>query len=444
MTSRSRGRAEGAGTSRKLQVQRSQSRDTITIHFSAVGAEDGEEEEELYSPASLSFSSRKPEQDRRRVRPVESNEELLFEGIDLLAMEVTSASGGAVSHIQGPQLSSTPATNPSVSSSSSSAAPSSSTDHNPPLSGPSPSRSATISSKPFLSLVRSLSSETEATPPTKLHRQLVKSLVKSLSMDTSEEDPEPTPSNQTNSDSRTAPCSPLPSSQEVEMCLDDSRRWLSEVTCEPLQLLNRFRVDEGRTVNVSGRPRSLSSSIQELSFDGHMETSYIQNKEQDTMDTQGKLALVLDSCSMSTLARQQFQELRLLYSHDTEMNAAVNAELDREQCKNAAQGIDCSKRKEKWQEKDHVEEEDQETVSRVPHRPLLGLAMLVYGCLVLPLPPYFGGVLLGVAAGFILATFMVWLAAPGHSGGHRRNEGLWKMAPLDIQEPGIFKVGYGI
>ncbi|XP_072561430.1 testis-expressed protein 2-like isoform X1 [Paramormyrops kingsleyae] len=441
MTSRSRGRAEGAGTSRRLQVQRSQSRDMITIHFSAVGAEDGEEEEELYSPASLSFSSDKPEQDRRRVRPVDSSDELLFEGIDLLAMEVTSASGGAISHIQGPQLSSRPATNPnpSVSSSSSSAAPSSSADHNPPLSGPSPSRSATISSKPFLSLVRSLSTETEATPPTKLHRQLVKSLVKSLSMDTSEEDPEPSPSNQTNSDSRTAPCSPLPSSQEVEMCLDDSRRWLSEVTCEPLQLLNRFRADEGRTVNVSGRPRSLSSSIQELSFDGHMETSYIQNKEQDTMDTQGKLALVLDSCSMSTLARQQFQELRQLYSHDTEMNAGVDAELDRERCKNAAQGIDRSKRKEKWEEKNHVEEEEEETVSRVPHWPLLGLAMLVYGCLVLPLPPYFGGVLLGVAAGFILATFMVWLAAPGYSRGHRRNEGLWNMAPLDIQEPGIFK-----
>ena len=39
----------------KLQVQRSLSRDTITIHFSALGKEEEEEDEELYGAAVASI-----------------------------------------------------------------------------------------------------------------------------------------------------------------------------------------------------------------------------------------------------------------------------------------------------------------------------------------------------------------------------------------------------
>lgn len=202
----------------KLQVQRSLSRDTITIHFSALGKEEDDEEEELYGvPSALDgtegLQARASGADDQGVATgLEAKEELLFEsggvevspGAAVLPVSSTTLSEPSDLHPHTPSpamtiiptsshshLSSTPPASSSWPSDRPSANPASTSS-----SSSSPCKSATLSSsKPFLSLVRSLSNEVESreptpalstvAPPHARHRHLMKSFVKSLSTDTS-------------------------------------------------------------------------------------------------------------------------------------------------------------------------------------------------------------------------------------------------------------------
>ncbi|XP_062294518.1 testis-expressed protein 2 [Scomber scombrus] len=317
----------------KLQVQRSLSRDTITIHFSALGKEEDDEEEELYgvSEGSAGVNSGldgaggvdgSGADNQSIATGLEANEELLFESAG-----VGTSSGAAVLSISSTTLSMQPSEpqphtpSPAMTiiptSHLSSTPPASSSwpsdrplNPNPPStssSSSSPCKSAALSSsKPFLSLVRSLSNEVESrettpppatvTPSHARHRHLMKSFVKSLSTDTSKaEHPEgpfhhhhhhhPPPQQQqvqqsqrhpprnmqlfkqfsqprlssspvivgkTGGDSKTAPSSPVMSPdsrsffkvQEVEARIEDTKRRLSEVMSDPLLLFSKIMGDE--------------------------------------------------------------------------------------------------------------------------------------------------------------------------------------------------------
>ncbi|XP_059898165.1 testis-expressed protein 2 [Gadus macrocephalus] len=199
----------------RLQVQRSLSRDTITIHFSALGKEEEDEEEALYGPlvgslgaaggsecedraggggGGVSEEEEEEEEEEQGVtRGLEASEELLLEhsagGAPPLPVSTTRPSGrpaapthplqqspssaampiAASSHYSSSSASSS--SNPPASSSwpsdglppplASKAATASSTSCSPSK-GPSlSSSSSSSSSKPFLSLVRSLSGDVE-------------------------------------------------------------------------------------------------------------------------------------------------------------------------------------------------------------------------------------------------------------------------------------------
>ncbi|KAK1877797.1 Testis-expressed protein 2 [Dissostichus eleginoides] len=328
----------------KLQVQRSLSRDTITIHFSALGKEEDDEEEELYGVPLESKSELDVEgADVPSVlKGLEASEELLFEsagmetssGAALLPGSSTTVSAEPAElppHTPSPAMTITPtATHPHLSSTppASSSSPSERPSANLPSSGSSsPSKSAAMSSsKPFLSLVRSLSNDVESrettpppttTPSHARHRHLMKSFVKSLSTDTSKAEHQegplqvqpsqrPPPRNmqlfkqfsqprlcsspvvvtKAGGDSKTAPSSPIMSPdgrsffkvQEVEARIEDTKRRLSEVMSDPLQLFSKIMGDEsggGAAGSAAHRAKSLSSSASELSgsttVNGHTE-----------------------------------------------------------------------------------------------------------------------------------------------------------------------------
>ena len=92
----------------KLQVQRSLSRETVTIHFSALGKEAEEEEEELYGAAVSSFAPPPPAKEEPCVVTAQEASEDMFEGTgsespaDVAVMPVSSAT---VSPVPGPQAS---------------------------------------------------------------------------------------------------------------------------------------------------------------------------------------------------------------------------------------------------------------------------------------------------------------------------------------------------
>ncbi|XP_006635545.2 testis-expressed protein 2 isoform X1 [Lepisosteus oculatus] len=551
MTSRSRGHAEKSGppsskppAAPKLQVQRSLSRENITIHFSAFGKEEEEEEVELYG-AAASSSAPDDFDDQSIVTAVEASEDLQFDAGGLDPVDLTASANVSVSSSAQPPVSAGPAagvpqspgplrSSPALSILSSpsshagsSVGPASSSwpsEQKPPAAAPaaaassssstsSPSKSIALSSgaKPFLSLVKSLSTEVEPKDSTTSlrHRHLMKTLVKSLSTDTSRQDTDSTSSRPPDSrlnlhlfkqftqprvtsagDSKTAPSSPLTSPDsrsffkvpEVEARIEDTKRRLSEVIYEPLQLLSKIMGDEG---GAGGhRHKALSSSASELSslagLNGHLESNNNYSIKEEEFDSEGEyllgdstpdrrestagvpepakdaadaksspatgtrearsLPLVLEKCSLSALAKQEDEEFCELYSEDFEVCTDTETDGDKpeEAVLEAAltQGdstVVCSE----------DELDDDVPAPSVPSKTLFVLITLLYGYFVLPLPTYVCGMLLGAAAGFLIAIGVVWLSTPRGSGYQRRHtkrkDCLWNVAHLDIKEPDLFK-----
>ncbi|XP_057716905.1 testis-expressed protein 2 isoform X1 [Corythoichthys intestinalis] len=507
----------------KLQVQRSLSRDTITIHFSALGKEEDDEEDELYGVDS----GGKPGLDgSSRLTDFAPKEELFFDSVTTTASPAMTI----IPTFTSPQLGSTPTT--------SSSWPSERPLTNPPPTSSgssSPCKSAGISSsRPFLSLVRSLSNDIEARepapPPTTVapsharHRHLMKSFVKSLSTDSSKGEHQegsvhqilqvqpshrPPPRNmqlfkqfsqprlsstpviacQVGGDSKTAPSSPTMSPdgrsffkvQEVEAKIEDTRRRLSEVMADPLQLFSKIMGEESVTGGVGSGPhraRLLSSSASELSgmtaVNGHSETYNYSIKEEEGPEGEDdektptgrgpdsvffsfpsptpaptlsqttastftrSPSLTLGRCSMSALvARQEDEDFCELYSEDFELctdTETPDGEHPGSRGPHTGSTGVCSEL--------DIEEEI-EDVETVPWIGLVCLSQLMYWYLILPLSPYVCAVVHGIFAGFMLAILVLWLSAPRRSylgtRTRRRRIEPWNVAQLDIKEPDIFK-----
>ncbi|XP_009702295.1 PREDICTED: testis-expressed sequence 2 protein isoform X1 [Cariama cristata] len=352
MTSQNSSHAEKTGemsskqSAPKVQVQRSVSRETITIHFSAFGKEEEEEEEEFKEFLDEELD------DQSIVTALEAKEDLCFEhtGHDFSgpatslnvanSASLLSSSPAVLPAAETVKLLDSPSTSQVFSAVPLALSPSSHSCHTvsssgapPPVeqksslvSSPSssPSRSVVCStgsstvssSKPFKGLVKSLSTDVEPkepTPPMR-HRQLMKTLVKSLSTDTSKQESEAvsyrppdsklnlhlfkqfTQPRATGGDSKTAPSSPLTSPSdtrsffkvpEMEAKIEDTKRRLSEVIYEPFQLLSKIMGDE----SSSHRPKALSSSASELSnlssLNGHLESNNNYSIKEEECDSEG-------------------------------------------------------------------------------------------------------------------------------------------------------------
>lgn len=486
----------------KLQVQRSLSKDTITIHFSALGKEEEEEEEGLYLGAVPSASAALD--DSNVATALEASEEM-FE-------RVSDDSAG----IGGSPLSSrlSPSSRHRTSSSPTQTLSSHVSEQKGTVTNSSPTKSLSFPStdKPnLLSLVKSLSSDGESrdgvSAPTSSmrHRHLVKTLVKSLSSDTTNDSSSSSTSNRLPesrlnlqlfkqfaqsrvpsaamslvSDSKTAPSSPLTSPDnrsffkvsEVEARIEDTKRRLSEVISEPLQLLSKI-MDE-KSSNLVGssiyRPKMLSASATELSnissVNGQLESNnnYCIKEEEDleaespnswtcvTAESPGDtladtkspnkssaISMSLDKCSMSALARQEDDDFCILDSEDFDTCTNTDS-ADRTDETGTGNQVPVSG------SSDPISDDDCEgdgPAPNIPHYTLAVLTVLVYGYFVLPLPSYIGGMLLGIGMGFLLAVGVVWLTGPKRSGGdgrHLTKPGKLYITKLDIKEPEIYKV----
>ncbi|NWU77057.1 TEX2 protein, partial [Onychorhynchus coronatus] len=543
MTSRNSSHAEKTGemsskqSAPKVQVQRSVSQETITIHFSAFGKEEEEEEEEFKEFLDEELD------DQSIVTALEAKEDLCFEhpGHDFSgpATSLNVANSASL-------LSSSPAVLPTAETvtllDSPSASrvfsavplvlsPSSHSCHTVDLSGASvayqvgsveqksslssspsssPSRStgsSTVSSsKPFKGLVKSLSTDVEPkepTPPMR-HRQLMKTLVKSLSTDTSKQESEAvsyrppdsklnlhlfkqfTQPRATGGDSKTAPSSPLTSPSdtrsffkvpEMEAKIEDTKRRLSEVMYEPLQLLSKIMGDE----SSSHRPKALSSSASELSnlssLNGHLESNNnysIKEEECDsegdvsggdsvskgdhskaaeeharetetpssqsssTKDVSSKPSLVLEKCSLSALVSREDEEFCELYSEDF-----LLLEDESKTDKPAETVVDPEMTEETVTMLSSEDENNLDVQQpKPPLKTLYVLTLLVYAYLIIPLPGYLSGLLLGMALGFMVAVCVIWLVTPRtheYLKFHKSMKKRWNTGALDIKEPEILK-----
>lgn len=521
----------------KVHVQRSVSRDTIAIHFSASGEEEEEEEEELrgyleeglddqsivtgleakedlylepqggHDPAGPAVATAPADglcvSETPAILPVSENTVKLLEppapAVQVLGPVPLALSPGSSS--SGPLASS-----PSVSSLSeqktSSSSPLSSPSKSPVLSS-SASSSALSSAKPFMSLVKSLSTEVEPreSPHPPRHRHLMKTLVKSLSTDTSRQESDSvsykppdsklnlhlfkqfTQPRNTGGDSKTAPSSPLTSPSdtrsffkvpEMEAKIEDTKRRLSEVIYEPFQLLSKIMGEE----SGSHRPKALSSSASELSnlssLNGHLESNNYSIKEEEG-DSEGDdygsdsntprtdhlkpsedaskegepkgsqasslktSSLVLEKCSLSALVSKEDEEFCELYTEDFELEAEGEGRLDKPPDTPLKPEVPAS-------EGVALDSEDEEdSGSEHPELPVKTLSffiLCVYSYLILPLPYYMSGLFLGVGLGFMTAVCMIWFFTPPSAHKyHRSHKALRHRSArsLDIREPEILK-----
>ncbi|XP_061685244.1 testis-expressed protein 2-like isoform X2 [Syngnathoides biaculeatus] len=469
----------------KLHVHRSESNETLTIHFSALGKEEEEEEEELYTTSVSSTSTTQDEVNI--VTGIEASEEM-FE-----AQQSDPSGDVAPTHqsTRSPLSTSHTASLPDF------------VEQKGTSTNSSPTKSLSFPSadKSFLTLMKSFASDIETkdgvstiTAPTTRHRHLMKSLVKSSS-DTSQ-DPSShrlsesrlnlqlfkqfTQSRMQNAstiatgDSKTAPSSPLISPDnrsffkvsEVEARIEDTKRRFSEAIYEPLQLLSKM-IDEKSSSSLS-RPKALSASASELynltSVSGHLDGNNDCIKEEEATELEGEspntgtsgpgeplvapldmkspnksssFPLYLDKCSMSALAKQEDEDFCILYSEDFE--SCTDGDVDAGTGTGTQSQVPLSGSTEPCSED---ESEDAEPAPSIPHYTLFILTILVYSCFVLPLPEYIRGILLGVALGFFVAIGVVWLTGPKPDRRFRcskRYGKLWNLKRLDIKEPEIFK-----
>ncbi|XP_005002032.1 testis-expressed protein 2 isoform X2 [Cavia porcellus] len=526
----------------KVHVQRSVSRDTIAIHFSASGEEEEEEEEEFreYFEEGLDDQSivtgleakedfyLEPQGGNDPVGPAASP--IVADGLSVSQAPATlPVSENTVKLLESPPpaaqvlstvplaLSPAPSSGPLASSPSVSSLSEQKTSSSSPLSSPSKSpilsssasSSALSSTKPFMSLVKSLSTEVEPKeslyPPR--HRHLMKTLVKSLSTDTSRQESDTvsykppdsklnlhlfkqfTQPRNTGGDSKTAPSSPLTSPSdtrsffkvpEMEAKIEDTKRRLSEVIYEPFQLLSKIIGEE----SVSHRPKALSSSASELSnlsgLNGHLESNNNYSIKEEECDSEGdgpsndsnvpksdhsksteepvrevepKLSqasslkdlglktssLVLEKCSLSALVSKEDEEFCELYAEDFDLETEGEGRLDKP--------LDVPLKPEVLTEDGTIldSEEEADLTTQHPELPVKTLGffvMCVYAYLILPLPHYVSGLLLGVGLGFMTAVCVIWFFTPpsAHkyhkSHKHRQH---WNMRSLDIKEPEILK-----
>lgn len=519
----------------KVHVQRSVSRDTIAIHFSATGEEEEEEEEEFREYVEEGLD------DQSIVTGLEAKEDLYLEpgdGHDPAAPAASPVPAGGLSVSGGPAilpvsentgklleppapglqvLSTVPlapspgssasgplASSPSVSSLSeqrtSSSSPLSSPSKSPVLSS-SASSSTLASAKPFMSLVKSLSTEVEPKEPPHppRHRHLMKTLVKSLSTDTSRQESDAvsyrppdsklnlhlfkqfTQPRNTGGDSKTAPSSPLTSPSdtrsffkvpEMEAKIEDTKRRLSEVIYEPFQLLSKIMGEE----SGGHRPRALSSSASELSnlssLNGHLDGSNNYSIKEEECDSEGdgsgsdsnaprgdppkpneepakeaeprpgglrSGSLGLEKCSLSALASKEDEEFCELYAEDFELETDAEGRLDKPP--------DVPLKPEVLAEDgvalDSEEEADSDPQhAEIPVKTLGFFTMCVYAYLIFPLPYYVSGLLLGISLGFMTALCMVWFFTPPSAHKYHKSQKTlqhWNTRSLDIKEPEILK-----
>ncbi|KAG8129300.1 putative Testis-expressed sequence 2 protein [Naja naja] len=485
----------------KVQVQRSISRETITIHFSAFGKEEEEEEEE----EKCTECPPETPDDQSIVTALEAKEDLCFDHGEQNSFVPTTSLFVAASPTVLPTVK--PLESQGFSVVPLATSPSSDLGQAPsplgvalpselrtslsssPLCSPSKSHvlsstpTTVTSSKPFMSLVKSLSTDIEPKEPSlpTRHRQLMKTLVKSLSTDTSKQEPETvsfkppdsklnlhlfkqfTQPQSTVSDSKTAPSSPLTSPDtrsffkvpEMEAKIENTKRRFSEVIYEPFQLFSKIMSDE----SSSHRPKALSSSASELSnlssLNGHLESNNNYSIKEEECDSEGDFYGSNSSLNKSTKTQAteghakeiEPRSSSFLSTKDSSSKtslvlercclSALASKEDEEFCELYSEDFcliedDREDQQLESLQKTEVQEEISTLIrsegefelpapqARLPMKMLYFLTMLIYVYLILPLPSYFSGLFLGIAIGFIIATCVIWLFTPSAT-NNRRN-----------------------
>ncbi|KPP66134.1 testis-expressed sequence 2 protein-like, partial [Scleropages formosus] len=311
------------------------------------------------------------------------------------------------------------------------------------LSPHSPPRPTAPISKPFVNLVKSLSTEIESKEASLKPKPLL-SLVKSISTEIARTEPEVSQSRSDSKlnlhlwrqftqpkgrsgDSRTAPPSPSslspsePKAGFFKVELEDTRRKFSEAVQEQFSMFSKIMGEEScgspKHQRVGGPTDSAGSR-------GAGPGGSRLSSDSVAVETHGRNMKRLDCDPGGTPPRRlrmTTSKLCLSSEHCGKVCGREN-KLEICACGDVIQVLGIGDREASHRLLGRLV--PLQSAPPVPDKWLFFIAVVTYSYFVLPLPPYLSGLSLGLACGFILGLLLVLLLAPQHSNHPQRSLGI--------------------
>ncbi|MEE6497931.1 hypothetical protein FKM82_002931 [Ascaphus truei] len=313
-------------------------------------------------------------------------------------------------------------------------------------------------SKPLITLVKSLSTEIDSKDSSALKPHPLVNLVKSISTEISRLEPEVTQSKsdsklnvhlwrqitQTknrNGDSRTAPSSPSMSPseskggffnvQDVEARLEDTKRRLSEAMQEPLSMLSKI-IGEETSATPKYRTMSPVSCTQESPTNQFRDQGIFDAR--NTIPIYGRIeegdSLGFAESSAKPGQKNTFKDNYKICSYGDVIQVVKLAPND-----DGTDDQTLLHPRDSCQTQPHHD---------VPCRALVCVAILAYNFFIWPLPSYVSGLFLGLASGFLLGFFVILLLVPNTTYSSRQTRFLQEklkthLAAAKSQEPDVLR-----
>ncbi|XP_033975842.1 testis-expressed protein 2 [Trematomus bernacchii] len=276
---------------------------------------------------------------------------------------------------------------------------------------------ATLRPKPFLSLVKSISTEISRSEPvvsqSKSDSRLNLHLWKQLTQK---------PKTRSNGDSRTAPPSPCAHSPSGEgrggffkMELEDTKRKLSEAVHEPLSSMFSKIMREDSTSSPKHQTKSQGAqqvSSRSLGREGSTDTNLSESPVRNTKRTDADVLPVFDWPSVKSPGRIHHISCPLHHNRQHQRDEELEICTDGDVMQVLAVESHRQARRSPTDEPPMVRTSSLSQPHPLPRMTLFGVALLSYGYFILPLSPYVSGLALGLALGFLLGLLLIRMGSP--------------------------------
>ncbi|KAJ4941098.1 hypothetical protein JOQ06_027385 [Pogonophryne albipinna] len=276
---------------------------------------------------------------------------------------------------------------------------------------------ATLRPKPFLSLVKSISTEISRSEPavsqSKSDSRLNLHLWKQLTQK---------PKTRSNGDSRTAPPSPCAHSPSGEgrvgffkMELEDTKRKLSEAVHEPLSSMFSKIMREDSAMSPKHQTKSQGAqqvSSRSLGHEGSTDTNLSESPVRNTKRTDADVLPVFDWPSVKSPGRIHHISCPLHHNRQHQRDEELEICTDGDVMQVLAVESHRQARGSPTDEPPMVRTSSLSQPHPLPRMTLFGVALLSYGYFILPLSPYVSGLALGLALGFLLGLLLIRMGTP--------------------------------
>ncbi|XP_033963676.1 testis-expressed protein 2 isoform X4 [Pseudochaenichthys georgianus] len=276
---------------------------------------------------------------------------------------------------------------------------------------------ATLRPKPFLSLVKSISTEMSRSEPavsqSKSDSRLNLHLWKQLTQK---------PKTRSNGDSRTAPPSPCAHSPSGEgrvgffkMELEDTKRKLSEAVHEPLSSMFSKIMREDSAMSPKHQTKSQGAqqvSSRSLGHEGSTDTNLSESPVRNTKRTDADVLPVFDWPSVKSPGRIHHISCPLHHNRQHQRDEELEICTDGDVMQVLAVESPRQARRSPTDEPPMVRTSSLPQPHPLPRMTLFSVALLSYGYFILPLSPYVSGLALGLALGFLLGLLLIRMGSP--------------------------------